>query len=129
MTIIIDACNQQINLGFFADCTAAETIGDPVVFSSSVDELVEKLSDNVYGSKLVAGLVHSKSSDTRCFVITAGVFYPPGASYTRGEVVWVSTSGGTTTTKPVTGHLQTLGLAIAPGGISVGIDTRKTIQA
>jgi hypothetical protein len=131
MVQILEACFQNIQLGFEADCTVAESIGDPVVFSDLTDDLVEKLSDNVYGSKKVVGIILSKSSDTRCFVMTAGIFDPiPGAPVLdRSESVWVSTSGGLTTTKPATGHLQVLGQAISTTGMSVSIEPRKIIQA
>jgi hypothetical protein len=120
----------DIPLGFNATCTISEQVGDPVVLHDSIDGQVERLASNVY-DKLVIGIIASKSSDTECFVVVAGVLDPigPGGYDQALNTVWVSPTGSLTTTKPVTGHLQVLGRATSSTGIVVSIENRKTVQA
>lgn len=118
----------DIPLGFNATCTIVEQIGDPVVFHDTVDGRVESLTDNVYDSRLVVGIIQAKSSDTECFVVTLGILEGIAAGLDSGAAVWVSTTGGLTTTKPATGHLQVLGDAVSSTDISVNIEKRKSIQ-
>jgi hypothetical protein len=134
MTIILD-CDflkkgeaANIPIGFLATCTVSDVVGDPVIFHPTVAGQVENISSNVYDG-LVVGLISSKSSDTDCFVVTLGI--PPEiilAGQDEGNPSWVSTTGGVTTTKPVTGHLQVIGNAVSPTSISINIEMRKTIQ-
>jgi hypothetical protein len=125
MTVILDACQTTVPVGFQADCTANENIGDPVVFSVTDDGAVESLSSNVYDNRLVVGIINSKLSDTRCIVITMGILENISSGLTRGLPLWVSATGGLTTTKPSSGHWQVLGNAINSTSVSVNIEMRK----
>ena len=125
MTIILDACQTTVPVGFTADCTAAEQIGDPVVFSTIDDGAVESLTSNVYDTRLVVGIINAKASDTTCTVITMGILEDITTGLSRGLPLWVDTSGKITTTKPSTGHWQVLGNAISATSISVNIEMRK----
>lgn len=134
MTIILD-CDfikkgevADIPIGFLATCTASDAVGDPVIFHATVAGQVESLASNVYDG-LVVGLIESKTSDTDCFVVTLGI--PPSialAGLDEGKPCWVGTSGGVTTTKPATGHLQVIGNAVSTTSLSINIEMRKTIQ-
>ena len=115
-----------VPIGFEALCSASEVIGDPVVFSLTLDKTVERITSNVY-TQLVVGIINEKPTVTTCIVIVMGILDGIATGLSRGEAVWVSTSGGLTTTRPVTGHLQGLGIAISPTGIIVNIEQNKVI--
>lgn len=125
MTIILDACQTTVPVGFSADCSISESIGDPVVFSTTDDGAVERLTSNVYDSRLVVGIITSKPSPTTCVVVTMGILNEITSGLTRGLPVWVSATGGLTTTKPASGHWQILGNAISATSLSVNIEMRK----
>lgn len=129
MTVILDACQTTVPVGFEADCTVAENVGDPVVFSKTDDRMVESLSTNVYDTRLVVGVIRSKSSDTRCMVVTMGILEDITSGLSRGAPLWVGTSGELTTTRPASGHWQILGNAISSTSISVNIEMRKVITS
>lgn len=115
-----------VPIGFEALCSASEAIGDPVVFSLTLDKTVERITSNVY-TQLVVGIINEKPTVTTCIVIVMGILDGIATGLSKGEAVWVSTSGGLTTTRPVTGHLQGLGIAISPTGIIVNIEQNKVI--
>ncbi len=125
MTIILDACQTTVPVGFQADCTVNENIGDPVVFSTTDDGAVESLTSNTYDNRLVVGIINAKSSDTRCTVITMGILENITSGLARGLPLWVSSTGALTTTKPASGHWQVLGNAISSTSISVNLEMRK----
>lgn len=125
MTIVIPACQTTVPVGFTSDCTVAEQVGDPVVFSTLDDDSVERLTSNVYDSRLVVGIITEKPTPTTCIVITMGILTDITSGLSRGLPVWVSLTGGLTTTKPASGHWQVLGNAISATSISVNIEMRK----
>ena len=118
-----------VPMGFDTKCTAAEAAGDPVIFSPTVDDTVIKLDDNSYGGDLVIGIIQQKLTITTCRVIMIGVLDNIATGLTRGKPVWVSETGGLTTTKPTSGDLQILGNAFSSTGILVNIESRKTVLA
>lgn len=125
MTIILDACQTTVPVGFEADCSVAELVGDPVIFSTSDDDSVERLTSNIYDSRLVVGIITEKLTPTRCIVVTMGILNDITTGLSRGLPVWVSETGGLTTTKPASGHWQVLGNAINSTSMSVNIEMRK----
>ena len=102
-----------------------EQVGDPVVFSTTDDDAVERLTSNVYDSRLVVGIITEKPTPTTCTVITMGILNSIASGLSRGLPVWVSPTGGLTTDKPPSGHWQVLGNAISESSISVNIEMRK----
>jgi len=125
MTVIIPACQTTVPVGFTSNCTALEQIGDPIVFSTTDDDSVERLTSNNYDSRLVVGIINEKPTPTTCVVITMGILNDITSGLSRGLPVWVSSTGGLTTTKPPSGHWQILGNAISSTSISVNIEMRK----
>jgi hypothetical protein len=125
MTIVIPACQTTVPVGFTSNCTALEQVGDPVVFSTTDDDAVERLTSNVYDSRLVVGIITEKPTPTTCTVITMGILNSIASGLSRGLPVWVSPTGGLTTDKPPSGHWQVLGNAISESSISVNIEMRK----
>ena len=115
-----------VPIGFEAFCSASELIGDPVVMSLTLDKTVERITTNVY-SQLVVGIINEKPTPTTCVVIVMGILDGIAAGLTRGDALWVSPTGGITTTRPVTGHLQGLGIAVAGTDIIVSIEQNKVI--
>jgi len=125
MTRIIPACRTTVPVGFEANCTIAEAIGDPVVFSTSGDNVVERLTSNSYDSRLVIGVISEKLTPTTCIVVTMGILENIATGLSRGLPLWVSPTGSITTTRPLTGDLQVLGNAISPESVAINIEMRK----
>lgn len=126
MTVILDACQTTVPVGFEANCTAAEAPGDPVVFSKTTAGTVERVYSNTYDNRLVVGVIVSKSSDTECIVVTMGILDGLGPGLQEGLPVWISATGGLTTTRPLSGDLQVIGNAVGTDAVSVNIEMRKT---
>ena len=109
-------------------CDVSVAVGDLVRASTTTDETVETVTTNVY-SDIVIGMVISKPTATSCEVLFSGKVEDNGLSgLTFGKVIWVGTSGEVTTTKPTTGHIQKLGVAIKSNKIFLLPSTEKVIQ-
>ena len=123
--------NTIAQFGFTATCDPDLDVGSPVVVSETVDEKVEGLTDNNYGKRRVVGIVYSKPSPTAttCFVAEFGTIEITGASFTRSEPVWVSTTGGLTSTAPSSGDIQSVGVALSATKIRLNIDPRKLVKS
>jgi hypothetical protein len=92
-------------------CLASVDVGDLVYQDSSVDERVNTAVDNTTVAQII-GVVYSKSQPTIANVLVLGV--AEGFSgLSRGDRVFLSTSGTPTTTKPASGYLHNLGVAIS----------------
>lgn len=117
-----------VPIGFEADCSVAEQVGDPVVFSETIDKKVERITSNIYNN-LVVGIINEKPTPTTCIVIVSGILDNVTTGLSRGKAIFVSTTGGLTTTKPATGHLQIIGMALSATGLNVNIGTEKVIQS
>lgn len=116
-----------VPVGFEAECAASDNVGDPVVLDASVDDRVESLSSNVYDD-LVVGIIQTKISTTRCIVIVMGLLVGITTGLTRRKAVFISTTGGLTTTPPPTGHQQIIGQAVNDTDIVININNQKVIQ-
>jgi hypothetical protein len=92
------------------DCDAGVAVGDLVVPSNTVSDTVEKITVNSYDG-LVIGIVIRKISSTRCEVLASGkISGLTGIDF--GKPLFVGTNGKLTTAKPVTGHLQAMGMSL-----------------
>lgn len=115
-----------VPLGFEADCNLTDAVGDPVKVESAGK--VTGVSTNVY-TNLMVGILKEKLTDTRCIVIIAGFLSGITSGLSQNKAVFISTSGGLTTTPPTTGHLQTIGTAISPTDLIVSAAPSKVILA
>jgi hypothetical protein len=115
-----------VPMGFEATCDVAVVAGDPVRFSDTIDGEVERLLNNTFNG-LVVGIVSEKPTSTTCIVILIGLLSGIGSGFTKGQPVWVSPAGHTTTTRPTSGHLQILGNATSSTDIVVNLEQRKTV--
>lgn len=100
-------------------CLASVSVGDVVVPSTTVSDHVDTLSTNAYDN-LAFGVVIEKISLTSCKVLVSGKL--TGAAFgisglTFGKAVFIGTDGSLTTTVPVTGHRQKMGMAIKSDSI------------
>ena len=122
---VIDLSAQiSVPLGFQATCSVGDSVGDPVIIVG--DNEVSKLSINVY-SEIVVGVILSKESTTACTVAIGGLLAGITSGLTTSKPVWVSTTGGMTTTKPLTGHQQIIGYSINATDVVVSVATDKHI--
>jgi hypothetical protein len=105
----------------------ADSVGDPVVVDANIDDKVESLSNNIYDD-LVIGIIQEKLTDTRCIVVVMGLMNGIATGLTRRKAVFISTTGGLTTTPPATGHQQIIGQAVNSTDIVVNVNNQKVIK-
>lgn len=123
--------SQEINVAEkIADvfsCAEAVEVGDLVRASVTAEETVETVTSNIFDD-IVIGMVISKTTPTQCEVLFSGkVDGGVLSGLTFGKVIWVGTAGEVTTTKPTSGHLQKLGVAIKSNKIFLLPSTEKVI--
>ena len=95
----------------FFDCDASAAVGDLVYQDTTVDQSVIVASNNTTTEPII-GIVFDKSDSTRCRVLFIGVMVGY-SGLTRGGKIFLSTLGGVTTTKPATGYMHILGVAVS----------------
>lgn len=90
-------------------CLAGAAIGDLVVESATVTNLVETVTDNT-DVRPVFAIIIDKPTDTTCTIVLLGRV-SGFSGLTKGSKVFLSTSGGITSTPPTTDYMQSLGVA------------------
>ena len=93
------------------DCDAGASPGDFVYQDFSNDEKVLVLSNNTQVGQCI-GIIDTKPAATTAKVLLIGP-YEGFAGLSRGNPVFLSTSGTATTTKPISGYLHRLGVAVS----------------
>lgn len=100
---------QRIVINF--QCDAGANVGDFVYQSSAADNKVTSITDNTLVNQTI-GIIDSKPQATVASVLILGS--KDGFSgLTRGDRIFISTSGTATTTKPTTGYLHNIGVALS----------------
>jgi hypothetical protein len=108
-------------------CDISANIGDLVIPSTTIEGAVEVLTSNVF-SGLCFGVIVSKPTTTTAEVLVSGRL--SGLSgLPIGKPLFVGTTGILTATKPLTGHLQVLGLSITQATAFLMPSLTKVIQA
>lgn len=90
-------------------CLAGAAIGDLIVESDSVTNLVETVTDNT-DIRPVFAVIIDKPTDTTCTILLLGRV-SGFSGLTKGSKVFLSVTGGITSTPPTTGYMQSLGVA------------------
>ena len=90
-------------------CLASAQIGDLVVESEVLVDRVDVVGDNT-DVRPVFAIIIDKLSDTECVILLLGVI-GGFSGLTKGRKIFLSTSGGLTSTPPSTGYMQSLGVA------------------
>ncbi len=116
-------------ISFEYDCEPTALIGDLVYLSRTVPDKVEVISVNVYDD-LELGTINTKLTPTRCRVLIIGKLR--GSEYQLsglqpGKTVFVGTDGQATTTAPVSGHRQAIGVATHSDGMILYPSGIKTV--
>jgi len=93
------------------DCDASTVVNSLAIASDTDSNTIEPVTSNVYNG-LVIGIVESKTSITSCNVRIMGLFVYSPAGLSIGKPVFISASGEPTTTRPVTGSIQVIGMAL-----------------
>ncbi len=95
-------------------CPVTASVGDVVVPSTTIQDQVDPITSNVFAN-LGFGVIIEKLTLTTCKVLISGKLEGAAngvSGLTFGKVVFIGTNGLLTTTKPNTGHLQKMGMAI-----------------
>lgn len=124
-TVIDDNTIITTPLGFEADCAAGDVVGDPVIVSAP--DTVSSFPTNIYPD-LCVGIIKEKLTTTRCVVVIGGILKNITTGLTANKAVFVSDTGGLTTTPPTTGHLQIMGTALSSTDMVVNVSQEKVIQ-
>lgn len=115
-----------VPVGFEATCTALDLVGDPVIVSAPGE--VTSFASNIYPD-LCVGIIKEKSDSTTCIVVIAGILKSITTGLVANKAVFVSPTGGLTTTKPAAGHLQIMGTALSSTDMVVNVSSEKVIQS
>lgn len=91
------------------DCLASASVGDLVMESETLVNRVDVATDNTDIRPIFAVIIE-KTSATECVILLLGQM-SGFSGLTKGRKVFLSTSGGITSTPPTTGYLQSLGVA------------------
>lgn len=122
------AADQTVSaaLEILLDCDPFLEVGDIVIAHPSTDNFAFPIYSNVYDN-LAIGICVDKPSTSTCKIRVGGVYSGYG-SLVRGKPVFVGVDGIPTTTKPETGHLQIIGVALTATTISINVSPTKVIQ-
>ena len=99
---------KKIEKDFFCDTSLTE--GDTVYISLSDDNFVIKNVNNTDIVPPTIGVVTEKTSLTTCKVLMSGECNLIFSGLSTGKIIFLSTSGGLTTTAPTTGFIQEIGI-------------------
>lgn len=99
----------RVVIGFA--CQAGLVTGDLVYQSSVDDKSVIKVPDNTLVAQTI-GVCLEKPTTTTCKILVLGVV-DGQTGLTKGGRIFLSTTGTLTTTKPATGYLHNLGVAVS----------------
>lgn len=94
------------------DCDVGAAVEDIVVLSQTTDNKVESLTSNIY-TGLAIGQIVEKPTTTTAKVQVIGILAVTGASFSKGNPVFIDATGNLTTTVPTTGSIQVMGTAIS----------------
>lgn len=100
---------RKIILSFQCESTAA--VGSLVYIDPTTANKVLVNTDNTLVNQTI-GVIDSKPQATICEVMVLGI-KPGYSSLTVGGRIFLSASGGVTQTKPTTGYLHNLGVAVS----------------
>ncbi len=95
--------------------------------STSLDNTINTLNTNVYLG-LAVGILKTKLSATSCLIQLFGSIEGYSGLQT-GYPVFVGEDGTPTTTKPSSGHLQTIGTALSNSRILLDFNKQKVVQS
>lgn len=108
------------------DCEASAALDD-VVYQSTLDNSKVLVNTNNTEVQSSIGVIITKPTSTTCEVIVLGI--KSGYSgLSIGNKVFLDTDGTTTSTKPATGYVQTLGIAVAPDTIFFQPNATRVLQ-
>jgi len=108
------------------DCDAGAAPGDSVIISATVDDLAVVVTSNNYVG-VVMGVIISKPSTTTCSVRVLGRIDGLASGLGKGKPIFIGASGELTTTPPITGGQQVMGIAITATDFLVNPERRKVI--
>lgn len=92
-------------------CDASTVVGDTVYQSSAADSTVIPATNNTVVNQVI-GVCIEKINATTAKILVLGIV--TGLSgLTRGDRIFLSTTGTLTNTKPGTGYLHNLGVALS----------------
>lgn len=110
---------------YFCDSTAV--INDLVYLSDSIDNTIIVANNNL-SSTPVIGFIKSKFSNTIAVVYYFGKFNNAIGLIT-GKKVFVGTDGLPTTTVPLTGYIQTIGISISTTEFIFETNLNRTLRS
>jgi hypothetical protein len=109
------------------DCAVSAAVGDIVYQDSLNDSAVIVTSDNTSVQPAI-GVIITKLTVTRCEVLILGI-YTGFSGLTIGRSVFLSSTGGITSTDPTSGYSHKLGVAVAPDTVFFSPTTTRVLKA
>lgn len=108
------------------DCEATAAVND-IVHQDSINDTKVIVNTNNTEVKPSIGVIIEKVTSTRCKVLILGI----QAGYTGlsiGSKIFLDTNGTPTSTKPSTGYVQTLGIAVSATQIYFTPNATRVLQ-
>lgn len=124
--LITDEVETATRIVLTFDCEVTAAVGDIVYQDAGTPTKVIVNSDNTEVQPSV-GTIITKLTTTTCEVLVLGI----DSGYTGlsiGAKVFLSGSGTTTSTKPATGYVQTLGVAVSTTDIFFQPNATRVLQ-
>ena len=126
LDLISDEVTQASRVVLTFDCLASVSVKDVVYQDSVTDTFVNESVNNTETQPSI-GTVISKPTTTTCNVLILGL--EDGYSgLTIGAKVFLGASGGTASSFPASGYIQTLGIAVSATQIYFQPNTTRVLQ-
>lgn len=107
-------------------CLVSANVGDLVVESETIFNMVDTVSDNTE-LRPVFAIIVSKPTSTACEILILGQV-TGFSGLTKGHKVFLSETGGLTSTPPTTGYLQSLGVAKETDTVDFNPNSQRVLR-
>lgn len=123
---VVNEAEAAASLVLTFDCEASASVGD-IVYQDALNDTKVLVNTTNTESKPSIGVIIEKLTTTTCKVLVLGI----NAGYSGlsiGSKVFLDTDGTTTSTKPSTGYVQTLGIAVSATQIYFSPNATRVLQ-
>jgi hypothetical protein len=126
LDLVRDAVTTATRVVIAFDCDASLAVGDIVYQDAITDTFVNKSVNNTEVQPSI-GVVITKLTTVRAEVLILGL-QAGFAGLSIGAKAFLGTTGGVTSTKPATGYVQTLGVAVSSTQIFFQPNAQRVLQ-
>lgn len=122
----IDVIDKAKSIVETRNCLASANVGDLVVESDVIFDMVDTVTDNT-DLRPVFAMIISKPSSTTCEILILGQV-TGFSGLNKGYKVFLSETGGLTSTPPTTGYMQSLGVAKESDTVDFNPNSQRVLR-